>query len=134
MKFENISIGNRVAITVVVVLAILFALALYGYLTGAWDEYAAQRSGGFFDLASAESQKVELETCMDEKTREQIRGVMLEALDASLKTHIEHVFEVWLRDDRGQPGRARTGVAQGIKAYLGARKNTLDWAPPVCSG
>ena len=34
---ENLSLGNRVAITIVIVLAVLFALALYGYLTGAWD-------------------------------------------------------------------------------------------------
>lgn len=132
MRLENISIGHRVAITVVIVLVALFALALYGYLTGAWDEYAEQRGGGFFDLASAQTRPEP--PCMDEQTREQIRAVMLEALDTSLKTHIEHVFEIWLRDERGQPGRARTGVELGLRSYLSARKNTLEWAPPACSG
>ena len=87
-----------------------------------------------FSLASAESTPVDLPLCMDEATREQIKAVMLEALDAALKTHIEHVFEVWLKDERGQPGRARTGVNLGIKSYLGARKGAMEWAPPPCSG
>jgi hypothetical protein len=36
-QLEDISIGHRIAITVIIVLAILFALALYGYLTGGWE-------------------------------------------------------------------------------------------------
>jgi hypothetical protein len=125
--------GQRFLLMISIVLAALFGLALCGY--NYWDvEEQKDASVIGFMLASAESQPVESPTCMDEVTREQIRTVMVEALDDALKEHIKHVFEVWLRDERGQPARARTGVAQGIKAYLGARKGAMEWAPPVCSG
>lgn len=121
-----------IVITVALAVAILIALALIGYLTGNWNEDESARPG--YSMASAQSQVVELPVCLDDQTREQIRGVMVEALDDALKEHVKHVFEVWLKDERGQPERARTGVKQGIKAYIGARKGALDWAPPVCPG
>jgi len=124
--------GQRFLLTIAIALAAIFALALCG--RDYWQVEEQSSTGDMFRIASAESQIVQLSPCMDEQTREQIRAVMLEALDNSLKSHIEHVFEVWLRDDRGQPGRARTGVQQGIAAYLLARKGTMDWAPPPCSG
>jgi len=129
----TISLGNRIAISFVAVLAIMGALALCGYRY--WDE--EPRQGDLLDvfrLASAESQPVDLPVCMDEETRERLKGVMMEALDNSLKNHIEHVFEVWLRDSRAQPERARTGVQQGVKAYLQARRGVEIWAPPPCAG
>ena len=123
--------GTRFLVSLAIVLAALLGLSLCGY--NYWEPQHDAMAPGF-SLMSAESQPVELPVCMDEATREQIKAVMLEALDNSLKNHIEHVFEIWLRDERGQPGRARTGVQQGIKAYLGARKGVADWAPPLCSG
>src|SRR5262245_2874397 len=104
------SFGVRFGITLLIVFAMLLGLGLCGY--NYWD--SEPREGNFsdmFQLASAESRP---ELCMDETTREQIRGVMFEALDESLKQHIMHTFEVWMRDDRGQPERARTGVQRGI--------------------
>ena len=128
--------GQRFLLTITIVLAAMFGLSLCGY--NYWDVEPQKDAGAIsFMLASAESQPAELSpqpNCMEEQVREQVRAVMLEALDDALKEHIKHVFEVWLKDERGQPGRARTGVSQGIKAYLGARKGALDWAPPVCSG
>jgi len=124
--------GTRFALSILIVLAALLGLSLCGY--NYWEPEPQKEAFIPFSLASAESTPVELPICMDEATREQIKAVMLEALDNSLKNHIEHVFEIWLKDERGQPGRARTGVQQGIKAYLGARKGVADWAPPLCSG
>jgi hypothetical protein len=127
-----VSFGQRFLLTMAIVLAALLGLSLCGY--NYWDvEPQKEAFIPPFQLASAESQPVELGPCMDEQTREQIRNMMLDALDSSLKSHIEHVFEVWLRDERGQPDRARTGVRQGIKAYLGARKGALEWTPPLCA-
>ena len=126
------SVAKRFLLALAIVFAVLFAIALYGYLNDRWSDEVTQKPGLFdYMLASAESRP---EICMDEQTREQIRAVMLEALDNSLKNHIEHVFEVWLKDDRGQPGRARTGVELGLRAYLGARRHTVEWMPPTCSG
>src|SRR5262245_59979665 len=110
--------GARFALTIFIVLAALLGLSLCGYRY--WEEVPQKEAG--FMLESASSQPVELPLCMDEKTREQVRAVIIEALDHALQQHIENVFLVWLRDDRGQPGRARTGVEQGIRAYLQARR------------
>jgi hypothetical protein len=125
--------GQRFLLTMVIVMGALLGLSLCGY--NYWDvDEQKDVSVVSFMLASAESQPADIGPCMDEVVREQIRTVMLEALDDALKEHIKHVFEIWLRDERGQPERARTGVRQGIRAYLGARKGALDWAPPACPG
>jgi hypothetical protein len=124
--------GQRFLLTIAIVLIAIFGLALCGY--NYWEaEEQHDATVVSFMLASAESTPVELSPCMDEVTREQIRSVMLEALDDALKEHVKHVFEIWLKDERGQPERARTGVRQGIRAYLGAKKGALEWAPPLCS-
>jgi hypothetical protein len=83
-----------------------------------------------FSLASAESRR---ELCVsDEETREQIRVLMFHALDEALKDQVMHVFLTWLKDDTGQPGRARTGVEQAVAAYLRAREGARQWTPPLC--
>lgn len=84
-----------------------------------------------FEMASAESTPV---VCADPASRETVRTIMADALDAALKQHIIHMFEVWMRDDRGQPERARNGVTNGVVAYLKATKSIVAWAPPDCSG
>jgi hypothetical protein len=129
----KMTFGTRFLMTIAIVLAAMLGLSLCGY--NYWDVEPQKDTGAIsFMLASAESQPAELMPCMDEETRERIRAVMIEALDSSLRTHIEHVFEIWLRDERGQPERARTGVRQGIRAYLGAKKGAVEWTPPVCPG
>jgi len=141
MSWRNISLGNRIAITVAVALAVLFALALYGYLTGAWEDDDTKGEVMAFELSSAETrpfkfrdeaQAQEPEVCMDAEMREKIREIMLTALNDSLHDHIVNVFTVWLRDDSGQPGRARKGVMQGISAYIRSRKGMQQWNPPEC--
>jgi len=132
------TIGNKIAITLAAVLAVLFALALYGYLTGGWEKDNSDVME--FRLSAAESRPFKLNSvmaqeaplCMNAELREKIRHIMLEALDESLKNHIENVFTVWLRDDAGQPGRARTGVKQGVSAYIRSRHGMEKWDPPEC--
>lgn len=84
-----------------------------------------------YELASETSTPV---PCTDEVTRERIRGIMFDALDEALKNHITRLFEVWLKDDTGQPARASTGTRAGITAYLHARKQAETWSPMICAG
>jgi hypothetical protein len=84
-----------------------------------------------FEMAAAQSTPV---ICADPTTRETVRTIMSEALDTALKNHVVHMFEVWMKDDRGQPERARTGVTNGVAAYLRASKSVAAWAPPGCPG
>jgi hypothetical protein len=92
---------------------------------------AAQLPNIGFEMASAESTPV---MCADPATREAVRAIMSDALDIALKNHVIHMFEVWMKDDRGQPERARTGVTNGVVAYLRASKSVATWAPPDCPG
>ena len=116
--------------SIFIVLAALFGLSLCGY--NYWEVKTQKDISRLFDLASAESEPAEL--CMDEPTRERLRAIMFEALDEALKDHIVHLFEVWMKDDRGQPDRARVGVKQGIRAHQSARRSAEAWMPQPCAG
>jgi hypothetical protein len=70
--------------------------------------------------------------CVDERTREELRALTLQAIDTGLKEHVSHLFEVWVRDPAEQPKRATVGMQNGISAYLRARQNALAWNPPSC--
>jgi len=122
----------RFVLTLFIVMAAILGLSLCGY--NYWEPQPQKDSLGTFILESASSQPVELPLCVDEQTRERVRGVILDALDHALATHVENVFLVWLRDDRGQPGRAKTGIENGLRAYLAARKGAIEWTPPPCAG
>jgi hypothetical protein len=123
------SIGHRIAITVIVVLVILLALAAYGYFTGRWED--DDNNAHIFGLASAQTRP---ELCMDSDTRERVRKIMLEALDEGLKEKIKDLFDVWLRDSTGQPARAVKGMDNALHAYVGARASAFRFNPPECSG
>jgi hypothetical protein len=69
---------------------------------------------------------------IDPQTRERIRGIVLDAIDAALKERVMHVYDVWMRDDTDQPARATVGLRQAIDAYLRSRASTLKWDPKPC--
>jgi hypothetical protein len=123
------TVGQRFLLTLAIVLAILLALAAFGYFTGNWDEDETARPG--YGLASAETRP---ELCMDSDTRERVRKLMIEALDNSLRQKIESLFAVWLRDATDQPRRAQTGMNSALRAYVGARDAAAKFNPPECSG
>jgi hypothetical protein len=83
----------------------------------------------YYRFASAETRP---ELCMDSEARERVRSLMLEALDESLKTKIEELFAVWLRDATGQPGRAKKGMEAALLAYSHARNAAMQFNPPEC--
>jgi hypothetical protein len=129
--WANLSRGNRIAIVVVAIMAVLLALALYGYLSGGWDN--DEHSGLDFMLASTQSRAETAPPCVaDDATRERIRVIMTDALDDALHDQIKHLFGVWMKDDRGQPERARVGAYQAIRGYHGVRKGVVEWAPTIC--
>ena len=119
------TLGHKIAFSFFVVLAMLFAFALCGYVNNRWEDVEP------FSLASAQSR---LEVCMDDQAREEIKGLMLEAIEQALKEHIKHAFEVWMRDPTGQPDRAKVAVQRGVRAYIDSRKGVSEWTPPLCAG
>jgi hypothetical protein len=93
--------------------------------------YTAPQPPAVYEIASAETPPMQ---CVDgEEMREKIREIMREALDQALSRHIVHIFEVWMKDARDQPERARLGIHAGINAYISARRGAIRWTPAVCT-
>ena len=72
------------------------------------------------------------DACMSDEMKEQLRLLMLEALDEAFKDRVNHLFSTWLRDEQGQPGRARVGTTLAINAYVHAKMVFEKWDPPKC--
>jgi hypothetical protein len=108
-RLEEISIGYRAAIAAVVVGLIILLL----WATGG----ASQGPQGGPQLASQSAVPLILPgTVYDRKILE----LETEAIEAAFKVQIEHLFQTWMKDESGQPGRAITGARQARKAFIGA--------------
>ena len=115
---EQMTFGQRFALTVVICLTILFALALFGYLTGGWDQAEGKVEVG----------------CLNETQREHIRTIMLKAADRGLEDQIAHLFDIWVRDpSTEQPMRAQVGANNAVNAHIRASKAAMAWDPPPCT-
>ena len=124
----KVTFGTRFFVSLAIVLAALFGLSLCGY--NYWEPRPQDTRLLDYMLASAETHP---ELCVaDEETKERLRGIMIEALDEGLREHIKNLYIVWMKDERGQPGRARVGVEAAIRAHQIGRKAALEWAPPRC--
>lgn len=53
---------------------------------------------------------------------ERIKIVLRQALDEALRLYVVNLFSVWMKDDTGQPARARVGVEKAIKAWCHAAR------------
>jgi hypothetical protein len=95
---EDMSIGNRIALTVVIVLVILFLLAAFGYFTGRWDEADAQ----IVASSKWDDRLIELDK---------------QALEQAYLEQMGHVFSIWLKDGVTDPSRARVGFGNARKGY-----------------
>jgi hypothetical protein len=125
--FGQMTFGQRFALTVVICLAILFALAAYGYFSGRWED--DENNAHLWGLAAAESRP---ELCMDDETRERVRKLFLDALDLAFKEKVEKLYEIWLSDPTGQPARAAKGADSALRAYSQARAAAMKFNPPEC--
>lgn len=117
-------------LTVAIVVIVLILLACVGYISGRWEDREEGYGLGWL-LSSASSEPI---TCVaDEDTRERIRVIMIDSLDEALHDQIKYLFQIWMKDERGQPDRAKVGARAAIKAHQAARKGALEWMPPVCN-
>jgi hypothetical protein len=84
-------------------------------------------------VIAAPSMTTELQDpCMDDESRERVRGLVLDAIDTGLKGQVQKVFEIWMKDTADQPRRAKVGMHEGIDAYVRSRADALKWNPPRC--
>jgi len=107
-RLEDMTIGQRIALTFIIVLIILFAFALAGFLTGRWEEAQAQ-------------QREILPPRVSTKWDARILELDLEALDRAYIENSVRLFSVWMRDESDQPRRMLVGLSQSRRAYNEAR-------------
>lgn len=99
---ERMTFGERFVLTLVIVLVLLFALALVGYLTGGWE-------------AQAESEPP------PSKYDERLIALDREAVEGAYKAHIQNLYQVWMKaGDEHAAQRAATGARKGRKAFIDA--------------
>lgn len=71
--------------------------------------------------------------CIDAVQRENIREIMLKAVDRGLEESILHLFDIWVKDPATeQPKRAQVGANNAVNAHIRARKAAMAWDPPPC--
>jgi hypothetical protein len=129
---QNLTIWQRIAVTFIIVLLILLAFALAGWMTGGWD-------GEVYGVASESSRPVQLTppsdifpVCGDDQLREHTRTLMLAGLDDALRDRIHTLFDVWMKDEGGQPGRAARGIHQTVSAFIRGHNALEKWDLPPC--
>jgi hypothetical protein len=100
---EEMTFAQRFALTVVICLIILFALALFGYLTGGWDEAGAQGA-----------------PVTPSKYDDHIDALERQALDDAFKKYIGQLYNIWVTDNYQPkfPPRALVGMRNARDAYI----------------
>jgi hypothetical protein len=102
-RLEDMTFGQRAALTVVICLVILFALALFGYLTGGWDNADAAP----YEQSPYDARIIELER---------------EAIEAAFQEHVRKLYSVWMAEPANPESARRVGrgASNGRKAYIDA--------------
>ena len=107
---EDMTIGQRIVLTFVIVLVILFALALFGWSTGRWDEAPAAEPDLYGYLP------------LDEHLLRQDRR----ALDDAYNDHVVKLFIVWLTQGAEKDAsQFRNGLRITRRAYNQAAQGIL---------
>jgi hypothetical protein len=108
-RLEDLPVGHRVIITFCIVLVVLFALALIGYLTGGWDQAEGAAPAVEPEITKFESDVLALDR---------------EAMDKAFIAHLQLLFTTWMKDygTEGVEGRVIRGAQNGRRAYIKARE------------
>jgi hypothetical protein len=101
---DNMTFAQRFALTVVIVLAILFALALFGFMTGRWD---AADAAPALETMKYEDRFIELDRV---------------AIERAYSDHVVLLYKTWMTDpsSNSQPARAVYGANLARKNYAAA--------------
>src|SRR4030095_4700411 len=101
-RLEDMSVGNRIMLTVAILIIILILVACIGYWTGRWDA----------DIAAAEPAPA------PSRYDDRLLALDREAIEKAYLGQVQHLFEGWMKDSTGQPKRAVTGANQARRAYI----------------
>jgi hypothetical protein len=68
----------------------------------------------------------------DQQQEDHIHQMMSESLDQAFREHINHLWDIWVKDQAEEPTRAVNGARIGINAYVRAQRNLKSWKAPRC--
>jgi hypothetical protein len=101
---NEMTIGQRIALTFIIVLVILFALALVGFMSGRWDEAPAQAV-------------TEVNLYGDVPLDATLLRLDRRALDEAYHAQLLKLWGVWLADGAKDPSRFKAGLGNARRAY-----------------
>jgi hypothetical protein len=101
-NLQDMTIGQRIALTFIIVLVILFALALFGYLTGGWDVQAEPRAVDPYGELPLDAQLLPVDK---------------RALEEAYRAHLIKLWTVWLTDGAKDATHFRNGLRIARGAY-----------------
>jgi hypothetical protein len=99
---EDMTLGQRIMLTFFIVLVILFALALFGWTTGRWDEAPAESNVNLYGNIPPDPTLLQLDRL---------------ALDEAYHTQLIKLWTVWLSTGAGDATHFRNGLANARRAY-----------------
>jgi hypothetical protein len=104
---EDMHIGQRVMLTVAILVIILILLACVGYLSGRWEVEAAPVPTPETPMAPS-------------KWDDEIEDLEKQALGEAFKKHIMQLFSVWVTDNYQPriPPKATVGARNARDAYI----------------
>lgn len=103
-QLEDLTFGQRFLLTLIIVLAILFGLALFGYLGGRWD-----------DATAAPAKEVDFYQGLE--TDKKLLQLDKEALDEAYRRHMIRLWDVWLSDGARSADRISNGTRIARNSY-----------------
>lgn len=92
---NEMTLGQRIVLTFVIVLIILFAIAVAGWISGGWDETPAAPVGTLYGDTPLDATLLPIDR---------------EALTAAYHQQVIKLFTIWITDSVHDPTRFRNGL------------------------
>src|SRR5262245_10068048 len=128
-SLEDMSLGQRIALTMIIALVILFAFAAYGFFSGGWQD---QSKSSQFQLASeqeitlltfgqsvalAQGQPIDVYAGIPPDTK--LLALDKQALEQAYTARLIRLFDVWLSSTQGQdPTNFQNGLRIARRGYI----------------
>jgi len=104
-RLEDMTLGQRILLTIIIVLVILFALAIVGWSTGGWDEAPAQQGEQLYGDTPLDAVLIRLDK---------------RALDTAYEQRLVKLWEVWISPTTRDPSGFTNGLRIARQRYAEA--------------
>lgn len=71
-------------------------------------------------------------TCLELQQSDKLKALGFEALDNAFRTHLEHLFEIAMKDATDQPRRMRVGTQNAIHGWVTSYNFIVQYHRPEC--